>query len=577
MGAPQERPQSTALDQSTPWWSGHAGSLRYVRLAVLIGSLAGFVVHFQPYVSQWLVDGLWLLAIALWVFEVRQVAGTPFLDLHVTRPQVAPIAALIGIFAVAWLPFYDNWRWAYTGDSIGEYAGVVNFARQPQNILSIHGVDDTITWLHLLTYNCFMFLFEPTFFWHRAGKLLISCCALAAIYTYFTLVLGRWWALALAACVVTNYVWLWFSYVSYEFIDSYVFYFLSLAVAQLIWWHPDRLGLWMLCGLVGGLSLFFSQPAWSAVAAVGLVLGVFALKTCRLTALVLYAISFLLVGVPIFLQGIPGNRAARLFLDWTYLRSVFMQVLRLPYTSTFRHIGILEGFLRWPLSELYVVGAVVAGLGAVPLLRRKLRLPPVAPVLLALLLWDAVLLTLTNNGYGTPSSKRAYNLIPLQLFFALLPFYLLFAWCKGQRVLRAAAGIVTGAAMCVYAVGSLSVILHPIPHLYGDNSLDGLIELRQRFADRKVVFFTSREVYVRDLVPKGFFDNTYHLMDQVVLESDFSDAAVDRACASRSILCTEPAFESERFDQLSRRSGDGFTPFELLNSSSLVCYECGSL
>ncbi len=548
--------------------------MRYVRIALLVTFLALFAVWFQPYASQLLVDGLWLAAVALWVFEVRQAGSTPFFGFKVSRRDVAPIAVLILLFACAWLPFYDNWRWAYTGDSLGEFGGPSGFASNPQNVLSIHGIDDTITWLHLLTYNCLLFVFGPTFFWHRVGKLMISCLSLAAIYAYFTVVLGRGWALVLAFCVVTNYVWLWFSFVSYEFIDSYIFYFLSLTLAQLIWWRPDRLGLWMLCGLVAGLSLFYAQPAWSGVAAVGLVLGIFALRTRRFTAAAIYGLSFLLVGLPIFLQGMPGNRAvANMNLDWNYLRSIFLQILRLPYSSGFRHIGIFDGFLRWPLDKLYVVGVVVAGVAAVPPIRRLLRLPPIAPVLCALLFWDAMLLTLTNNGYGGPSSKRAYNLIPLQIFFGLLPIYAVYAWCKGHRVLRGLATAGTAIAIGVYVAGSFAVILYPAPGLYGGNSFDGLIELRQRFPERKVVFLTSRDGYQRALVPDSFFNAAYRLLDQVTVEPDFNDAIVEHACEGHSILCTEPGFEPDRFGRLSRNDGE-FTSLKVLNSNSLVCFEC---
>lgn len=547
--------------------------MRCVRTALLVTFLVLFAVWFQPYASQWLVDGLWLAAIAIWVFEVKQVATTPLFGFKVSRQDVAPIAVLILLFACCWLPFYNNWRWAYTGDSLGEFGGVTNFAHTPQNILSIHGVDDTTTWLHLLTYNSLMFVFGFTFFWHRVGNVIMSCLSLAAIYAYFTLVLGRWWALALTLCVVTNYVWLWFSYSSYEYIDSYMFYFLSLSLGQLIWWRPDRLGLWMLCGLVAGLSLFFSQPAWSAVAAVGLVLGIFALRTRRLTAVAIYGLSFLLIGLPIFLQGMPGSRAAHVIFDWDYLSSIFLQILRLPYTSGFRHIGVFDGFLRWPLDRLYVVGVVAAGLAAVPPIRRLLRLPPIAPVLFALFFWDAMLLTLTNNGYGAPSSKRAYNLIPLQIFFGLIPLYAVYAWCKGQRVLRGLATAGTAVAMCAYAGGSFAVILYPTPGLYGSNSFDGLIELRQRHPDRKVVFLTSRDVYRHAFVPNEFFNQAYHLADQVTVESDFSDAILEHACEGHSILCTEPTYQPDRFGRLSRNDGE-FTPFKVLNSNSLVCFEC---
>jgi hypothetical protein len=433
--------------------------MRYVRIALLITFLVLFAAWFNPYAKQWLVDGLWLAAIAIWVFEIKQVATAPFFGFKVSRRDVVPIAVLILVFACCWLPFYNNWRWAYTGDSLGEFGGSVGFPGNDQNILSIHGVDDTTTWLHLLSYNCLIFVFGPTFFWHRVGQLVFSCFSLAAIYAYFTIVWGRSWALALTLCAVTNYVWLWFSYSSYEYIDSYTFYFLSLILGQLIWWRPDRLGLWMLCGLVAGLSAFFSQPAWSAVAAVGLFLGIFGLKTRRFAAVAVYGLSFCLVALPIFLQGMPGSRAAHVILEWGYLKSIFLQILRLPYTSGFRHIGVFDGFLRWPLDRLYVVGVVAAGLAAIPPIRRLLRLPTIAPVLFALFLWDVTLLTLTNNGHGAPSTKRAYNLIPLQIFFGLLPFYVVYAWCKGQRLLRGLATAGTAVAVCVYAAKSFTVIL----------------------------------------------------------------------------------------------------------------------
>jgi hypothetical protein len=547
--------------------------MRYVRIALLVTLLVLFAVWFNPYASQWLLDALWLAAITIWVFEVRQAATTPLFGFRVSRRDVVPIAVLILVFACCWLPFYNNWRWAYTGDSLGEFGGSVGFPGTHQNILSIHGVDDTTTWLHLLTYNCLLFVFGPTFFWHRFGNVIMAGLSLAAIYAYFTLVLSRGWALALTLCVMTNYVWLWFSYSSYEYIDSYMFYFLSLILAQLIWWRPERLGLWMLCGLVAGLSAFFSQPAWSAVAAVGLFLGLFGLKTRRFTAVTVYGLSFCLVALPIFLQGMPGGRAAQVVLEWNYLKSIFLQILRLPYTSGFKHIGVLDGFLRWPLDRLYVVGVIAAGLAAIPPVRRLLRLPPIAPVLCALFFWDVTLLTLTNNGYGAPSTKRAYNLIPLQIFFGLLPFYVVYAWCKGQRLLRGLATAGTAVAMCVYAARSFTVILYPTPGLYGSNSFDGLIELRQRFPERKIVLLSSREIYQREIVPEKFFGSAYHLADQVTVEPDFNDAILKHACEGHSILCTEPGYEPDRFRRLSRNDGE-FISLQVLNSTQLVCFEC---
>jgi hypothetical protein len=86
--------------------------------------------------------------------------------------DVVPIVGVLIVFAAAWIPFYDNWRWAFT---------------------------------------------------------------------YFTLVLGRGWALAIVAAVATNYVWLWFSYVSYPHMNSYIFYFGALTAGTLCVRRPDGL------------------------------------------------------------------------------------------------------------------------------------------------------------------------------------------------------------------------------------------------------------------------------------------------------------------------------------------------
>ena len=172
-----------------------------------------------------------------------------------------PIAVILPVFIAAWLPFYDNWRWAYTGDSLAWFTVASGVARSglTRNLLSVHGVDDHFTCIHSLAFNSLMFLVAPSLLWHRVGKLIVSCLSLASMYAFFTLMLGRWWAAAVVVATATNYVWLWFSYISYGHIDSHIFYFLTLLLATLVWRHPEDLGHWMWCGLVGGFALFFTQ------------------------------------------------------------------------------------------------------------------------------------------------------------------------------------------------------------------------------------------------------------------------------------------------------------------------------
>lgn len=543
--------------------------------------LAAFAWLFQPGEPQWWVDGLWLGAVVVWVVVVRRLVSPPALLPAWPRPRAALLpGALLLLFAACWLPFYDNWRWAYTGDSIAWFqtaAGTVTDGFH-QNLLSVHGVDANFTYLHSLAFNALLFVFGPTLFWHRVGKLIVSCLSLAAIYTYFTMTIGRRWALAVLTCVATNYVWLWFSYISYGHMDTYIFYFLTLALATVIWRHPDHLGAWMMCGLVGGLSVFFTQTSWSAVAVVGLVLGVYALATRRLSAIAIYAVTFLVVASPILIQ-FPGlldmtTRQARSIYEWNYLLRIFTLILRFPYDSGYHNIGVNHAVLRWPLGEMYFAGAGVAAVGIIGPLRRRLRIPAIAPLLLGLLLWDAVLMTLTNNGYGLPSTKRAFSLIPLQVFLALLPAFVAYAWVERWRWPRRVVGLLLVGAIGMYISRNVLLLVYPEPGIYGVNAYDGLIELRQRFPDKQVLFLTTRDWYTQPLQEGGFFDRAYHLLDTVHLAAEVDEAAVQRACKRHLLLCYEPNSDREGFQPLLERNRERLKPFPLLNSVELACYQC---
>ncbi len=564
--------------------ASHVADIDPITAALVLaayGLLVLFARWFDPRVMQWRVDTLWAGAIVVWVVAIRRLTGPPH-GLLPSWPSAHSLllpAALLAVFAAAWLPFYDNWRWAYTGDSVVWFSVAAEAAAHglPQNLLSTHGVDNNFTLLHGIAFNALLFVFGPTFFWHRVGKLIISCLSLAAIYTYFATTLGRRWAAAILVGTATNYVWLWFSYVSYGHIDSHIYYFLTLVLATIVWQHPDHLGAWMTCGLLGGLSLFFTQTSWSVVAAAGIVFAVFGFATRRYAAVALYALSFLLVASPVLLQVSAlldmTTRQTRSIYTWPYLTRIFREILLLPAASPYHHIGVDGAFLRWPLGHLYAAGVALAALGLLPPLRRVLRVPPVAPLLLVLLLWDAILLTLTNNGYESPSTKRAYNLIPLQVFFALLPGYILAAWGRRWKWFERGAFVLVGAALTLSAGANSSLLLHPARGIYGGNVMDGLIELRQRFPDR-VLLLETRPGYREALAPDSFFDQSYHLRERVTLETQITEAAIEHACDVRMLVCYEPNMDQERFEPLRRRYAGMLEPLPLLNSIELVCYRC---
>lgn len=557
-----------------------AHRLRYLRWLGIVASLGLFAAAFNPEQNQVLVDGLWILALGLWASEVQSRSCGRLLAAHWCRRDLVPIAGILVVFVVAWLPFYNNWRWAYTADSLSwfTFANDAALGRISRNLLSVHGVDGHFTYIHSLASNSLMFIFEPSLLWHRVGKLIVSCLSLAIIYAYFTLILGRWWAAAVVVTTAANYVWLWFSYVSYGHIDSHIFYFLTLVLATLVWRDPEHLAYWMLFGLVGGCALFFTQTSWSVVAAAGLVLSSFALLTRRFVPAVVYMVSFLLAAMPILLQlqdflNMAVQQARSVFVG-DYLVRIFATILSLPYDWNYCRIGVQGAFLRWPLGTLYLVGLAVAGLAIAPPVRRALRVPNVAMLLLALLLWDAVLLTLTNNANPQPSTKRVYNLIPVQAFFGLLPLYLLCAWSRDRPRMRWLNIAVTVAVIGVYAVANVRLLVSPVPRVYGYNVSDAMIELRQRFPDRHVRLFSSRNDLGEMLGPESLVNELYHVQDTVTINPVLTAMELQQACAAHALICYEPNFDTADFTNMIRTAKPCLQPLPLLNTLEAACFNC---
>ncbi len=551
----------------------------FARMAAMATAFVLFLRWFNPARDQRLVDGLWLLGLLLWAWEMRHRGGG-LLGARVRWADVLPIAALLAIFAAAWLPFYDNWRWAYTGDSFGVFGASYNLATKglDQNLLSVHGIDNAFTVLWGVVYNIPMLIFGPTLFWHRVGQLIITCLAFATVYTFFAMVWGWAWSAAIVIGLATNHVLLFLTYVSYFKTDSFILYYLTLIFATLIWRDPARLGAWMCCGLTGGLSLFFTPTAWSVVALVNLLLGVYALATRRFGAVTVLVLSFVFGALPIlrdigWLLAVTHRQAGPL-PDWHYVYRIAVAIILLPYDSAIFGLGIRGAFLRWPLGSLYLVGLALAVLAIVPPLRRRLRIPAVTPVLLALLLWDMLLLAMSNKGYFDPSPKRAYNLLPLQLFLALLPASVLWAWVGAYKWPRRATAALVVSALCVYAVLNLRLMMYPVFGMYGVNGLDALVELRQRFPDRRKLWPTSHALPLPALAADGLLNVTYHVLDNLVIVSDFSDAVMRRACAEQMLLCYEEPLDAARMQPLLEKYRGSLASIPLLNSKEVRCYDC---
>jgi hypothetical protein len=542
-----------------------------ITLAVLFARL------FDPLTPRWWVDAIWLAALAVWsgtVWTLRP-RGRRW------QPRNAiPLAILLVVFCAAWLPFFDNWRWAFMADSGAWFEVPYNAGRNGlhQSLLSVRGVDENFTYLHSIALNVPMMLIEPNMFWHRVGKLLVSVAALGSIYLFFAMTIGRAWALVVAFAVATNYVWIWFSYVSYGHIASYVVAFLSLAFATLIWRAPENPVNWLACGLIGGLSLFFTQTAWAEVAAVGAALTVFAVRRRRPDLWAIYAVAALLVALPYALQWedvramFARNAGGSGAVDAGYWWRIFQEILVLPSTSVTHDLGVNGGFMRPPLDWLYVAGAVLALLGVNPRLRRALAIPAVAPIVLALLLFDALLMTFTNNAYGNISTKRAYHLIPYFLFLALLPFMVLQMRARGWW--SRGAWALTAGALTISVAANARLIITPPRGMYGFTVFDGLIELRQRFPHQLVTLFTSRGSEFANAVqgPESAVAREYQVTDIVILEERFDAAGLADACAAQALLCYEPEFDQESFATMMTPYGALLSRVEFYDSQDMQCF-----
>lgn len=571
--------------------SSDIGAARRRRTACVVGTIAalsllGFLRQFDWQEAQY-GDALWFLAIGAWVTSVC-LWPQPGRSVWPWRAgDAAPIGAFLLVFVCAWLPFYDNWRWAFTGDSFGIFSVGYWFGKNgpPDSLLSVRGIDNFYTRLWELAYNWLQWVVAPTLFWHRVSQLVMACLALASIFGFYTLVLGRWWAMAVVLATATNYLFVWISYISYQRTDSFVFYYTTLTAGLLLWRYPERLGPWLVAGLAGGLSLLFTPVVWGAVAWVALINGCVALWHRRLAGIVVYSVSFLLGALPMLLE-LPwmvqmlteqsvarGADTARVLPSIEYLWTTARIILVSAYDSPIHQLGAMGAFLRYPLGHLYCAGIAVAVVGFVGPVRRGLRIPAAAPALLLLLCADAALFALTNKNYGLPSHKRFYNLIPLQIFFALLPLYLVGTWLGVRDRLRLIP-LATAAAIASAAVIGFQLIRDPEPHVYGHNTFDGLIEIRQRMPDVDVLLFTKRPI-AEHLAKDSLFHQAYGIGERITLVEQMSRDALPALCKRNLLLCHEVISVADEGNALFTDQPD-WQEIDLLNTFEMRCHSCVS-
>jgi hypothetical protein len=558
-----------------------------VLVAVSLGALAAFTTSFNPYRHQPAVDALLLAALAGLSVGALLAARPPARRLPAPAwADVAVVAAMNAALCVLWLPHWDNWRWAYTGDSVAWYGPALAAASGglERNLLSMRGVDFHFTYLHSLGFNSLMFVFEPTFFWHRVGKMIVSGLSLTAVWVFFRVAVGRWWALLIAFAVAVNFYLVRMSYVSYGHIDSLFFCFNALTLTALLWRRSDDRRLWLLAGLNAGLALYFTQTAWTGVGAAGLLLAGLATRRRRLADLGWCGAVFAVCALPIALQWrdflhLISSQTKPSFA-WGYLSDMLVTIFSLPYDSTILHKrGMAGGFLRPPLGHAYAAGVVLAAVALWPAARRRLRLPAATPLLAALLAVEVVLLTVMNNGYLEPSANRIYHLIPLQLFFACLPFAAVAGVLRDTPMARAGQALAVAlavGAVGLYAQRNLAILVHPPDFLFGSKTTDGFIELRQRHPDKQALYLVGSEPEIADYNPGSFFDEVYGVADTVTAVASVSARMVDEACARGSLVCCHAGAPCGSLAGIVQELAPtwSFALYPTVNSRSLECLEC---
>jgi hypothetical protein len=544
---------------------------RYRRSILLLALMVIFVATFKPEVNRWLVNFTWLAALLIWAVPMWRT-DPPAKDGHFDRRHLWVLIPFVVTFAALWLPLYDNWRSSIISDSLAWFTLPYQAANRglARSILSVDGVADLFTYTELIVVNFLMFAVAPTFFWHRMGNLLISVTSLTAIYTFFSLVLEFPWALAITIATAGTWQFQVMSHASWHHVDSYICAYFALSAFTLILRDPERRTRWLALGIVAGLSLFFTALAWAEVTACGLAIGVWALYRRKFAPLAVCGVSFLIAGLPVLMQvhqfaGSAGEHAAVAW-DWGYWRILLREFLWLPAGGQLSAVRYNGHVASWPCGHFYFAGLGIAVLCLVPWVRRHLRLPVAVPGLLGLFLLDISFMTATNNLLGAPSAGRIHHLIPLQVFFALLPFYTVALAVRASSFAYRTVTVTAFLAVAAYVVVNATFII--VPTRYDGNVFDGMVQVHQRFPDRTVLVLAEEpgiKAEVDD--PNSVINMVYDVSKTVkVVQAIPQDW-------SGSILCYYDHLENNR-EQFNRAtSAYHLRRIGLFDNMELVCFD----
>jgi predicted LPLAT superfamily acyltransferase len=162
----------------------------------------------------------------------------------------------------------------------------------------------------------------------------------------------------------------------------------------------------------------------------------------------------------------------------------------------------------------------------------------------------------------------------LQAFFGLLPFYTVAVAVRSWPLLYRSATAAAFAVVLAYTLASASLFVHPEQFRFGGNVFDGIVEMRQRLSDRRVLVFAPQEdlkTAIED--PGGIFNQAYHVAETVSVTRTIDPSVVDAACAAQVILCDYMQPENrEDFERAA--SGRKLRKIDVYATVELQCFDC---
>lgn len=512
--------------------------------AVSSAALLYFLLRFDQGIFRPSVDIAWVIALAAWLTAVWRRSP----------PETEPLRHpywFYALYALALIPFATDWRWAMTGDSSGwASVGILMAENGPaKSLLSVQGVAQ-FTYTQSCLHNLFMWLVAPTLFWHRFGQIMVGVACLAAMFTVYGRLVNRWFGLAVATCAMTTSVMIVHTYCSYPLIDAIFIGHTMWAAGLWIRRDPDARLAWIALGAATGTMFYLTANGWiMAVCVWGWLLPQALWRRWSPPQVILAGLTALLIAAPVLVQILRGEAANMFSLvenpgyTAAKLRQFLYEAATFPVLSQLQSAGAFGPQLPPGFRWLFVAGVLVA-----PLLGS--RFFPGARLVLYVLLVNIAFIAFSQGPYANVSVKRALMLIPMATYFALIPFH---------RLLRHwAAALIVIAAWSSFGVADL--VYRMQPGRTGYTFLDGIVEAGQRFGERPVCIYLSRDNWSEEFAKGGLFDRLYNLHPRLRQVSDVHDPQ----CAE--VLCYCPQIDT----QLSL-ANLGYAEVPMLNTVELRC------